>query len=1005
MSKYLNDKICAIPEARIAEYCADNNLEFNDVTARKIVIAACVGNPILNPVYEGKGKMRYEDVTADVAWEYSGSKTAIERVQNKIEFLKQDRQAKIFQKNIEADKAISKPDLDALVDALYGFNIVDGPSYLSVVYFLMQLKATRCQKMPRHRKSQRTALFLSGIQGNGKSTFAECILEIEQKYGSINYVNDAGYFESRFEENLWKAHLNFCDEVVPSGMPRNRLIRAIDGGQFQLERKNQNPYTYHVNTNLIFASNDSISLKQRRVSTVYFGNPIQEYVPFECLSERMEKVMNSLPDFSQHEKMYRIVGKNNQKRLNPLGIESISKFLGAKFGTYTPEDNKSFKFNTSQIFDMLKDKPGKEFLKSDRKEAIRDALKYMVEEGYVDEFKYKGCTTKQYLIDITQYYAFREWADSVNTLDAINSKITKQELRDLLAPYFEPTTPDDDKGHHPQTSSKVITLPSPDYYKEKNTEGCEIKDLSIDLETYSDEDVKQNGVYKYADSPNFDILLFAYSVNGGEVKVIDLASGEKIPDEILKALTDDTVIKWAFNANFERVCLSVWLQKNYPQYFKGYQTDEKALQNYLNPISWRCSAVWSNYVGLPHSLDAVGAELGLTEQKMKEGKELIKYFCCPCKPTAKNDMRTRNLPEHNPDGWEIFKHYNKRDVEVELAIKERLRFTPVPDDIWKQYAIDQKINDRGVKIDTAFVQSALDVDKAVRTINYDSLKNLTSIENPNSINQLNVWLKSQGVVAENLDKKAIEQLLSKYTDGVVHQALKLKQQLAKSSVKKYTRMMNMATQDGRARGSFMFYGAITTGRWAGRGIQLQNLPQNHLAKLDEARNAVINTDYMSMKEKFISEDGKTYYNPPDALSQLLRTALVPETGYKFIVADYSQIEARVLSAIAGEKWRLDAFATGKDIYCESASKMFGKPVDGEGRLAKSEGKAKKEDDIPATGRLMALEIGLQSNVGTANPDLSVSAMEEIGYYPFDATKKRTGLKGNKDFPYGRNVIK
>lgn len=935
MTKYLSDKLCAEPETRIVKYCVDHDLEFNDVTARKIVMAACKNKPIIKISYDRDGKPIKNDVTADVAWEYSGSKPAIERVQNTIIALKQYHQDKICKANIEANKAISKPDLATLVDALYNFNIVDGQSYLAVVYFLMQLKATRYQKMPRYRKSQRIALFLSGIQGNGKSTFAECILEIEKNYGVINCVNDAEAFESRFEENLWKAHFNFCDEVVPSSISRSRLIRAIDGGLFQLERKNQNPYSHYINTNLIFASNDSISLKQRRVAAINFGNVIQENVPFECLVEHMAKALNSLPDFSQHEKMYRVIGRANQKRLNPLGIESISKFLGEKFSAYSPDDDKSIKFNTSQIFDMLKDKPGKEFLKSDRKEAIRDALKYMVEKGYIDEFKYQGCTTKQYTINTQQYYAFREWADSINTMDEVNKRITKQELRDLLAPYFEPTPPDDDKRRHQQNSSKVLTLPvpdkllalpSPDYYKEKYMEGYKIKELSIDLETYSDEDVKQNGVYKYAESPNFDILLFAYSVNGGEVKVIDLVSGETIPDDVLKALSDDAVIKWAFNANFERICLSIWLHKNYPQYFKGYQTDEKALQNYLHPASWRCSAVWSNYVGLPHSLEAVGAELGLTEQKMKEGKELIKYFCCPCKPTAKNDMRTRNLPEHNPDGWETFKHYNKRDVEVELAIKERLRFTPVPNDVWQQYAIDQKINDRGVKIDTSFVQSALDVDKVVRTINYDSLKNLTGIENPNSTNQLREWLKSHGVVTDGLDKKSIEQLLSEHTDGAVHQTLKLKQQLVKSSVKKYTRMMNMATQDGRARGSFMFYGAITTGRWAGRGIQLQNLPQNHLAKLDEARNAVINMDHRAMIEKFISEDGKTHYNTPDALAQLLRTALVPETGYKFIVADYSQIEARVLSAIVGEKWRLDAFATGKDIYCESASKMFGKPV-------------------------------------------------------------------------------
>ena len=933
MTYYLNNKICIVPERRIAIYCAVHDLDFNDVTAPRRVKAACKRHPILKK--ENKDGQEYTfDITTDVAWEYAGNKTAIERVQNKITAYKQYKQNKLYKAHIKADKATSQPNLDNLVDALYSFNIVDEASYLAVVYFLMQLKATRNQKMAKNRESQKIALFLSGIQGNGKSTFANCIMDTEKDYGQINWVNDAEAFESRFEENLWKAHLNFCDEVVPSGISRNRLIRAIDGGLFQLERKNQNPYSYDVNTNLIFASNDSISLKQRRISLVKFGNPIQTLLPFEELKGEMKKIMDSLPDFRWHGEIYKKISRTNQTQLNPLGLESISKFLGEKFGTTRPEDNKKIRFNTSQIFDMLKDKPGKEFLKSDRKEAIRDALDYMAEKDYIDVFKYESCTTKQYTIDTKQYFAFREWSDAKNTSDEKNVKITKQELRNLLAPYFEPITPYY-RGTYKQilpgiivlpAPAKLLALPSPDCFNKTNVQQNKIKELSIDLETFSDEDVKQNGVYKYTESPNFDILLFAYSVNGGDVKVVDLASGDKVPNDIIKSLTDDTVIKWAFNANFERVCLSAWLRKYYPQYFKGYQSNEGALQNYLDPTSWRCTMVWSNYLGLPHSLEAVGAELGLAEQKMKEGKGLIKYFCCPCEATAKNNMRTRNLPEHNPEGWETFKCYNKRDVEVELTIKDRLKYNPVPDDVWQQYAIDQKINDRGVRIDTTFVQKAIEVDKRDRKASYDELKHLTNIENPNSTIQLRDWLKSQGVVTDSLDKKAIEQLLSELTDGSVHQVLGLKQQLAKSSVKKYTRMLNMTAQDGRARGSFMFYGAITTGRWAGRGIQLQNLPQNHLGKLDEARNAIINMDYTAMKETFISEDGKTIYNTPGALSQLLRTALVPEMGYKFIVADYSQIEARVLSAIAGEQWRLDAFASGKDIYCESASQMFNKPV-------------------------------------------------------------------------------
>ena len=473
MTKYLSDKICADAENEIVKYCADNALEFNDVTARKIVMAACKDKPIIKISYDCNNEPIKNNITADVAWEYSGCKAAIERVQNKIAALKQIRQEKIYKANIEADKVASKPDLDKLVDALYNFNIVDKQSYLAVVYFLMQLKATRNQKMPKRRKSQRIALFLSGVQGNGKSTFAECFIEVEQKYGSINYVNGAESFDSRFEEPLWKAHVNFCDEVVPSKIPTPRLIRAVDGGLFQLERKNQTPYTWDVNTNLIFASNDSVSLKQRRVAVVKFGDPIQNTVSFECLVRYMKQAMDSLPDFNQHEEMYKMIGKTNQRRLNPLGLESISKFLGEKLNGCSPNDNKTIKFNTSQIFDMLKDKPGKEFLKSDRKEAIRDALAYMVKKGYIAEFKYKGCTTKQYTIDTTQYYTFREWADSINTLDEINIKITKEELRELLAPYFAPTLPNDyiplTKIKLPEViitppPAKLLALPSPEYF-------------------------------------------------------------------------------------------------------------------------------------------------------------------------------------------------------------------------------------------------------------------------------------------------------------------------------------------------------------------------------------------------------------------------------------------------------------------------------------------------------------------------------------------------------------
>lgn len=457
MTKFIQNKLCAEPEARIVTYCVDHGLEFNRVTARKIVLEACKDKPIIKTDYDSSGFPHYQDITQDVAWEYTRDKNSIECVQEKIEYLKLSRAEKLFNANIESDKKSAKPDLDQLVEALYPFNIIDEQSYLAVVYFLMQLKATRNAEMPKNRKSQRIALFLSGVQGNGKTTFAETIMEIEKNYGITNYVNDAEAFNSRFEENLWKAHLNFCDEVIPSAITRSKLLRAVDGGQYQLERKNQMPYNWNVNTNLIFASNDNISLKQRRVAVVKFGAPCTISVSFEVLTGCMQKAMRCLPDFRWHQSMYHNISRANQIRLNPLGVESISKFLGSKFGCYAPDSaNKTIKFNTSQIFDMLKG-PGREYLKTERKEAIRNALNEFSAKGFVTEFKYKNSTTKQYTIDLQQYYKFREWADSINTLDEKNIKITKQQLKDLLAPYFVPFA-----SNEPQyATAEIILLPAP----------------------------------------------------------------------------------------------------------------------------------------------------------------------------------------------------------------------------------------------------------------------------------------------------------------------------------------------------------------------------------------------------------------------------------------------------------------------------------------------------------------------------------------------------------------
>ena len=469
MTKYIQNKLCAEPETRIVTYCVDHNLEFNRVTALKIVLKACNDKPIIKIDYDSSGVPHYQDITKDVAWEYTRDKNSIECVQEKIEYLKRSRAEKLFKANIESDKKSAKPDLEQLVEALYSFNIVDEQSYLAVVYFLMQLKATRNAEMPKNRKSQRIALFLSGVQGNGKTTFAETIMEIEKNYGITNYVNDAEAFNSRFEENLWKAHLNFCDEVIPSAITRSKLLRAVDGGQYQLERKNQTPYNWNVNTNLIFASNDNISLKQRRVAVVKFGAPCTMAISFEVLTECMQKAMRCLPDFRWHQSMYHNISRTNQIRLNPLGVESISKFLGSKFGCYAPDSaNKTIKFNTSQIFDMLKG-PGREYLKTERKEAIRNALNEFSAKGFVTEFKYKNSTTKQYTIDLQQYYKFREWADSINTLDEKNIKITKQQLKDLLAPYFVPFASDEPQNATAEVillpvPSSLLALPSPDTF-------------------------------------------------------------------------------------------------------------------------------------------------------------------------------------------------------------------------------------------------------------------------------------------------------------------------------------------------------------------------------------------------------------------------------------------------------------------------------------------------------------------------------------------------------------
>ncbi|TCS80291.1 DNA polymerase [Muricomes intestini] len=446
-----------------------------------------------------------------------------------------------------------------------------------------------------------------------------------------------------------------------------------------------------------------------------------------------------------------------------------------------------------------------------------------------------------------------------------------------------------------------------------------MKTISIDIETFSDIGLGKCGVYKYSESPSFEILLFGYSVDDGPVQVIDLSCGEQIPEDILDALTDDTVLKWAFNANFERVCLSRYLRdlgrSLDPFHDKHPLSTEPA--RFLNPQGWRCSMVWAATMGLPLSLKGVGAVLNLEDQKMDEGKALIRYFSVPCAPTKANGGRTRNRPSDDPAKWATFKRYNKRDVEVEMLIQKRLRNFPVPDFVWNEYHIDQKINDRGVRIDMDLVEKALDMDTRSRSELTEKMQKLTDLENPNSVQQMKRWLSDNGMEVNSLGKKAVAALL-KTAPPELAEVLELRQQLAKSSVKKYQTMQRAVCSDSRARGMFMFYGANRTGRWAGRLIQLQNLPQNHLPDLDAARALVKSGEYEALK--------MIYEDVPDTLSQLIRTAFIPQDGCRFYVADFSAIEARVIAWYAGEQWKSDAFANGEDIYCSTASRMFHKPV-------------------------------------------------------------------------------
>lgn len=457
-----------------------------------------------------------------------------------------------------------------------------------------------------------------------------------------------------------------------------------------------------------------------------------------------------------------------------------------------------------------------------------------------------------------------------------------------------------------------------------------MKTISIDIETYSGYDLSKCGVYKYTESPDFEILLFGYSADGGEVRVADFTAGETLPPEVLEALTDDSVQKWAFNAQFERVCLSRWL---------GLPIGE-----YLSPRSWRCSMVWSAYMGLPLSLEGAGAVLGLEKQKLTEGKELIRYFCKPCAATATNGQRTRNLPEHARDKWEAFKAYNRRDVEAEMSIQARLSKFPVPDSVWDEYVLDQKINDRGVALDMTLVKNAVAADARSKSELTRRMRDITELDNPNSVAQMKEWLAGHGLETDTLGKKAVAEMI-KTAPQKLQDALSLRQQLAKSSVKKYQAMENAVCADGRARGMFQFYGASRTGRWAGRLIQMQNLPQNHLSDLEQARELVKRGDFTALE--------MLYGSVPEVLSELIRTAFVPKPGRKFIVADFSAIEARVIAWLAGERWRNEVFATHGKIYEASASQMFHIPIE----------EITKVSPLRQKGKIAELALGYGGSVG------------------------------------------
>ena len=504
----------------------------------------------------------------------------------------------------------------------------------------------------------------------------------------------------------------------------------------------------------------------------------------------------------------------------------------------------------------------------------------------------------------------------------------------------------------------------------------EINMITIDIETKSDKDISKCGIYAYTDTPYFDILLFAYSIDGQPVQVVDMANGEEIPENVLATLVDENVIKRAFNVNFERVCLSKYLRKNYPQYFQSYSIDEDTVGDFLNPESWHCSMIHARTLGLPSSLAEVGKVLGIEQQKMTEGKALIKFFCVPYDTI--DGVPQFHSPTDYPDKWEIFKAYNKRDVEAEMEIDRRLSRFPVPDFLWKEFYLDQEINDRGILVDMQLADKAIGLDAEAKEELTAEMKRLTGVENPNSVYQLLDWLETQGYKSDSLGKTQVQELI-KTAKEPVKSVLQMRLQLSKSSVKKYTAMKNTACSDNRARGMFSFYGASRTGRWAGRNVQLQNLPQNHLPDLTEARELVKYSSFEDIQ--------MLYDDVPDTLSQLIRTAFIPRQGMKFIVADFSAIEARVIAWLAGEEWRMKAFANGEDIYCASASKMFGVPVVKHGE----NGHLRQKGKISELACGFGGSVGAMKAMGADSLGLSDTELKQIVTDWREASPHITGL--------------